>query len=128
MEASLETPLVIKTLDQAFKHRKPGRKLMPHFDQSCQYTSKCFNGFMEKHGVKLSVSHKRCCCDNGATEAFFHALKTELVDFSGYRTRQEALKGIIECIEVFYNRKRLHSTLGYYSPVEYEKLWNIKQR
>ena len=127
MGASLETPLVVKTLDQAFTHRKPNKGLMHHSDRGCQYTSKHFKGFMEEYDVKLSMSHKGCCYDNAVAESFFHTLKTEHVDFCRYRTREEAVNSIFEYIEVFYNRQRLHSTLGYYSPVEYEKLWNIKQ-
>jgi len=127
MGASLETPLVVKTLDQAFTHRKPNKGLMHHSDRGCQYTSKHFKGFMEEYDVKLSMSHKGCCYDNAVAESFFHTLKTEHVDFCRYRTREEAINSIFEYIEVFYNRQRLHSTLGYYSPVEYEKLWNIKQ-
>ncbi len=127
MGASLETPLVVKTLDQAFTHRKRGKELMHHSDRGCQYTSKCFKGFMEEHDVKLSMSHKGCCYDNAVAESFFYTLKTVHVDFCNYRTREEAVNSIFEYIEVFYNRQRLHSTLGYYTPVEYEKLWDIKQ-
>ncbi len=81
---------------------------------------------MKEHDVKLSMSHGGCCYDNAVAESFFHTLKTEHVDFFKYRTREEAINSIFEYIEVFYNKLRLHSTLGYYSPVEYEKLWDIK--
>ncbi|MBM3207916.1 MAG: IS3 family transposase [Chlamydiae bacterium] len=127
MAASLETPLVLNTLDQAFTHRKPGKELMHHSDRGCQYTSKYFKGFMEEYNVKLSMSNKGCCYDNAVAESFFHTLKTEHVDFCKYRTREEAVNSIFEYIEVFYNRQRLHSTLGYYSPAEYEKLWDMKR-
>jgi len=82
---------------------------------------------MEEHDIKLSMSQGGCCYDNAVAESFFHTLKTEHVDFNKYRTRDEAINSIFDYVEVFYNRQRLHSTLGYYSPFEYEKLWNIKQ-
>lgn len=126
MGSSLETPLVVKTLDQAFTHRKPSKGLMHHSDRGCQYTSKYFKDFMKEHDVKLSMSHGGCCYDNAVAESFFHTLKTEHVNFFKYRTREEAINSIFEYVEVFYNKLRLHSTLGYYSPVEYEKLWDIK--
>lgn len=85
------------------------------------------NSIMEEHDVKLSMSHAGCCYDNAVAESFFHTLKTEHVDFCKYQAREAAINSIFEYVEVFYNRQRLHSTLGYYSPVEYEKLWDIKE-
>jgi len=81
---------------------------------------------MKEHDVKLSMSHGGCCYDHAVAESFFHTLKTEHVDFFKYRTREEAINSIFEYIEVFYNKLRLHSILGYYSPVENEKLWDMK--
>jgi putative transposase len=97
MGFSLETPFVVKTLDQAFTHRKTYKGLMHPSDQGCQYISKYFKDFMKEH-----------------------------VDFFKYRTRGETINSIFEYIEVFYNKWKLHSTLGYYSPVKYDKLWDIK--
>lgn len=126
MGASLETPLVLKTLNQAFIHRDPEVGLMHHSDRGCQYTSKDFRALMNEYQVGLSMSSTGCCYDNAVAESFFHTLKTEHTHFCRYRTREEAMNSIFEYIEVFYNRQRLHSTLNYYTPVEYEELWNIK--
>jgi transposase InsO family protein len=127
MGASLETPLVLKTLNQAFIHRQPEEGLMHHSDRGCQYTSKDFKALMNEHQVELSMSSTGCCYDNAVAESFFHTLKTEHTNFCRYRTREEAINSIFEYIEVFYNRQRLHSTLGYFTPVEYEKLWDMQK-
>lgn len=126
MGDSLETALVVKTLDQAFLHRKPECGLMHHSDRGCQYTSNDFKALMEKHQVLLSMSGRGHCYDNAVAESFFHTLKTEHTSFYKYRTREEAMNSIFEYIEVFYNRQRLHSTLGYISPEDYESLWKVK--
>lgn len=126
MGDSLETALVLKTLDQAFVHRKPGSYLMHHSDKGSQYTSKSFKMLMEKHQVLLSMSGTGHCYDNAVVESFFHTLKTEHTNFCKYRTREEAMNSIFEYVEVFYNRERLHSTLGYVSPVDYENLRQIQ--
>ncbi len=126
MGASLETSLILKTLSQALTHRKPGPGLLHHSDRGCQYTSNDFKVFMEKHQVRLSMSATGYCYDNAVAESFFHTLKTEHTNFYKYRTREEAMNSIFEYIEVFYNRQRLHSTLGYISPVDYENLWETK--
>lgn len=126
MGNSLETSLVLKTLDQAFVHRNPESGLMHHSDRGCQYTSSDFKVLMEKHQVRLSMSGTGHCYDNAVAESFFHTLKTEHTNFYKYRTREEAMNSIFEYVEVFYNRKRLHSTLGYVSPVDYEDLWQMQ--
>lgn len=122
----LQTSLVTKTLEQALLHRKPSKGLIHHSDRGCQYTSKDFKTLMDKYGILLSMSGSGHCYDNAVAESFFHTLKTEHTDFNRYRTREEAISSIFEYIEVFYNRKRLHSTLGYQTPEEYENLWSEK--
>ena len=67
------------------------------------------------------MSAKGCCYDNAAMESFFHTLKTEHVYFYNFRTRQEAMRSIFEYVEIFYNRQRSHSTLGYLTPLEFEQ-------
>jgi transposase InsO family protein len=124
MGETLETKLVLKTLNQAFLHRSPKEGLLHHSDRGSQYTSKYFRDFIGDHKGKLSMSGKGCCYDNAVAESFFHTLKTEHTNFYRYKSREEAKNSIFEYIEVFYNRERLHSTLGYCSPVEYEDLWN----
>lgn len=123
MGDNLKTSLVLKTLNQAFIHRQPEAGLLHHSDRGCQYTSNDFAMFMKKHEVKLSMSGTGYCYDNAVMESFFHTLKTEHTDLCNFRTREEAINSIFEYIEVFYNRQRLHSTLGYCSPMEFENLW-----
>jgi transposase InsO family protein len=69
------------------------------------------------------MSGKGNCYDNAVVESFFHTLKTELIYFENYRTREDAKNSIFEYIEVYYNRDRMHSTLNYYSPVQFEQMW-----
>ena len=96
---------------------------MHHSDRGCQYTSKEFKELTQRHGIRLSMSVKGRCYDNAVAESFFHTLKTENTDHCTFRTREEGYNSIFEYIEVFYNRKRLHSTLGYLSPEAYEALF-----
>ena len=127
MDSSLHTPIVMKTLEQAFAHRRPGEGLMHHSDKGCQYTSDDFKNLMQQEKVELSMSSTGHCYDNAVAESFFHVLKTEHVNLCTFRTREEAKNSIFEYVEVFYNRERIHATLGYLSPVEYEMLWSNKQ-
>lgn len=127
MGDSLHTQLVISTLKQAFIHRRPEAGLLHHSDKGCQYTSENFRTLMDQKGTVLSMSGTGHCYDNAVAESFFHTLKTEHINLCSFRSREEAKASIFEYIEVFYNRQRLHSTLGYLPPVEYEELWNRKQ-
>lgn len=128
MGSTLETALVTKALRQALYRRQViAGGLMHHSDRGCQYTSKEFKELAAKAGILLSMSDKGHCYDNAVAESFFHTLKTEEVHLSYYRTREEAKLAIFEYVEVFYNRQRLHSTLGYRSPLEYEKSWEKQQ-
>lgn len=123
MGESLETSLVTTALKQALCHRDVMAGLMHHSDRGCQYTSREFKELTQRHGIHLSMSAKGRCYDNAVAESFFHTLKTEHTDHCRFRTREEARNSIFEYIEVFYNRKRLHSTLGYLSPEAYEALF-----
>jgi putative transposase len=93
---------------------------MHHSDRGCQYTSKDFKELAKSHGIKLSMSGRGHCYDNAVAESFFHTLKTEHTNLHKYRIREEAQSSIFEYIEVFYNRQRAHSTIGYLSPEEFE--------
>lgn len=93
-----------------------------HSDQGVQYASESFRKILRENKIRQSMSRRGNCYDNAITESFFHTLKTELIKQNKYRTRLEARLSLFEYIEIFYNRKRLHSALGYLSPVEYEKL------
>lgn len=119
----LQTDLVTKALKQALYRRGIQKGLMHHSDKGCQYTSQEFRELADRNGIKLSMSGKGNCYDNAVAESFFHTLKTEHTNFCKYRIREEAKSSIFEYIEVFYNRKRLHSTNGYLSPDEFEIRW-----
>ena len=128
MSERMTDDLVIAALQQALLHRQPDRgRLTHHSDRGSQYTSKDFRELLKKYCIIASMSGTGNCYDNAAMESFFHTLKTEHVYFEHYTTRDQAKKSIFEYVEVFYNRKRLHSTLGYCSPVAFEKKWNQQQ-
>jgi len=118
----IDANLVIRSLNQAIVHRNPGPGLILHSDRGVQYTSSDYKTIADENKFILSMSSKGNCYDNAAMETFFHTLKTEHVFFCKYKTRNEAMESIFEYIEVFYNRQRIHSTIGFTSPVEYEKM------
>ena len=95
--------------------------LVFHDDQGAQYTSRSFQRCLGSHGIVQSVSRPGTPLDNAVAESFFKTLKRELVKERSYRTRDEAKQDIFKYIELYYNRARMHSTLGYMSPVEYER-------
>lgn len=113
--------LVMRALNMAIKNGtlKPG--LVHHSDRGVQYACNDFQSLLKAHGIECSMSRKGDCWDNAVAESFFRTLKVELTHNRRYKTRQEAQADIFEYIEVFYNRQRRHSYLGYQSPVEFEK-------
>jgi transposase InsO family protein len=120
MSRRLTDDLVIAALRQALGYRNPGPATIFHSDQGKQYASKRFRKLLDTKGIKPSMSGKGNCYDNAISESFFHTLKTELIYFENYQTREEAKTKIFEYIEVFYNRQRRHSAIGYKSPVDFE--------
>jgi len=124
MSDRMTDELVIAALEQALIHRQPNTTLTHHSDRGSQYTSRNFQNLLRKRGIIASMSGTGNCYDNSAMESFYHTLKTEHVYFEQYTTREEAKQSIFEYIEVFYNRQRKHSTLGYVSPMVYEKQWH----
>jgi len=121
MEKRLTKDLVIKALKMAVINRRPGSKLLMHSDRGSQYASFEYQGLLKKNGMICSMSRKGNCYDNAVMESFFHTLKVELVYGNVFVTRAQARRCIFEYIEVFYNRIRAHSAIGYNSPEEYEK-------
>lgn len=121
MGERLHDTLTISAFSQAMIRRKPSSDLIFHSDRGSQYASDRFTMVLRSHGIIQSMSGKGNCYDNAVAESFFHTLKTELVYLEGYETRAEARQSIFEYIEVFYNRVRRHSALGYKSPLEYER-------
>lgn len=120
VQSSLSTELVIKALLMAILHRNPEQGIIFHSDRGSQYTSSSVRGILKSHKITQSMSSTGNCYDNAITESFFHTLKTELIYWNSYQTRDEAKRSIFEYIEIFYNRQRLHSALNYLSPVEFE--------
>jgi len=123
MSDRMTTDIVLIALQQAFSHRHPTVGVICHSDKGGQYTSPDFQQSLKTYGMVSSMSGTGSCYDNAAMESFFHTLKTELVYFERYMTREQAKQSIFEYIEVFYNRQRRHSTIGYLSPYAYEKQW-----
>jgi len=111
---------VLDALDMAVGRRRPGPGLLHHSDRGSQYACGDYRKALSAHGMMCSMSRKGDCWDNAPMESFFHTLKTELVNHQRYRTRWEAKADIFEYIEIFYNRNRRHSALGYQTPAEYE--------
>jgi len=122
MSAKPAAQLVCDALSMAVEQRVKVSGALVHSDQGTQYTSKVYCNALEQHGLKSSMSRKGECHDNAVAESFFKTLKGELIDGFIYRTRNEARQEIFKYIELFYNRKRRHSTIGYRAPLEYETI------
>ena len=122
---NLSKNFVIDATAIAIKIRKPKEALIFHSDQGVQYASLEMRKLLITNNITQSMSKRGDCFDNAITETFFHSLKTEWVYQKTYETRKEAENSLFIYIELFYNRKRLHSSLNYNSPIDYEK--NILQ-
>lgn len=120
LSSSLSHDMVVTALKRAIRGRRPGNGLIFHSDRGVQYACTDFRKELGKHGFVQSMSRKGNCWDNAVAESFFGVLKTELVYHTRYEGHQDTLHSIFEYIEVFYNRERRHSTIGYLTPVEYE--------
>jgi putative transposase len=121
MSQTMDTALVILGLRMALLNRRPPEGVLHHSDQGSQYTSAAYRTCLSDALAQLSMSGVGNCFDNAVVESFFATLKTECVT-GPFRTCTEARTTIFEYLEVWYNRHRLHSTLGYYSPVDFENL------
>ena len=118
----IDRELVIQALKAGVWQRQPRAGLMHHSDRGSQYASSDFRKILRSRGIESSMSRKGNCYDNAVAESFFHTLKVECVKEEDYQTREQARASLFDYIEGFYNTRRRHSTLGYVSPVEYEKL------
>ena len=116
----LRSELACDALRMALEHRRPRSELLHHSDRGVQYASEAYRDLLAGRGIEPSMSRTGNCWDNAVTESFFSTAKRELTHHESYATREEARRSLFEYIEVFYNRQRLHSTLGYRSPAEYE--------
>ena len=122
LDKYLRSELVEKALIRALEERKIEKGIIFHSDQGIQYTSVELRKILSKNQMIQSMSRKGNCYDNAVAESFFHTLKSEHVNFEKFKTRLEAKLSIFDYIELFYNRKRLHSSIGYKSPVEFENI------
>ncbi len=128
MSDRLQSEIVTDALQQAVGRRQPSQGLIHHSDRGVQYTSANFQDLLKENGIICSMSATGNCFDNAVAESFFHTLKTECVYTSSYITRAQARQSIFEYIEVFYNNDRLHSTIGYLSPNEFENNYFSQQQ
>lgn len=120
MDERLERFLPLSALSMAFTRRRPGPGLLHHSDRGLQYASREYREALEERQAIASMSRLGNCWDNAVVESFFATLKTELARDANWKTREEARRAVVEFIEVWYNRKRRHQTLGYLSPAQYE--------
>jgi transposase InsO family protein len=124
MADHLEASLVIDAMEMALARRSPAAGILAHSDRGVQYACDAYQKLLQENQMVCSMSGKGNCYDNAVTESFFGTLKTELVYHEKYATREEAKRSIFQYIEVFYNRKRRHSSLGYMSPEAFEASLN----
>lgn len=122
MSKSMTSELVINSLDMALKRQGviENTSLVAHTDRGSQYAAEDYRAKLKSHKITASMSRKGNCYDNAFVESFFKTLKTELVYRRKFKTRDEANTAIFEFIEVWYNRNRIHSSIGYLTPVEFE--------
>ena len=111
-----------KVLKRAINERQPGEGLIFHTDRGIEFTGKGFRKELDKHKMKASVNRLGYCTDNGHMESYFHSLKAELIRGRRFNTMDELRYALNSYINHFYNKKRLHSGIGYCSPIEYEKI------
>ena len=120
MSERIDSRLVVDALEMAVSRQLPDAGLIAHSDRGAQYASEHYQRTLTTHGIECSMSRRGDCWDNAPAESFFATLKKELVHHEVYETRTEARASLFEYIEVFYNRQRLHSSLGYVSPTDFE--------
>ncbi len=119
----MTTELVLGALDDAYEAKKPKSNLIHHSDRGTQYASADYRNQLVKYKMTASMSRKGNCYDNACIESFHSILKKELIYCTRFKTKQQAYDEIFEYIEFFYNRKRIHSALGYLSPVRFAALF-----
>lgn len=120
MAAHTRTQLTLDALQMALSRRQPAPGLLFHSDRGVQYTAEAYQQRLAEHGLRASMSRTGNCYDNAVVESFFRTLKVEGLDSKSLPSRQDAELAVFDYIETFYNRKRIHSHLGYLSPAHYE--------
>jgi putative transposase len=121
-----DAPLVAQALRMAVSQRRPGEGIVFHSDRGCQYTAVTFGSACSAHGITQSNSRKGSPHDNAAKESFFASLEKERLRRRTFATMEQARSSVFQYIEEFYNRRRLHSTLGYRTPHEAERDHHLK--
>lgn len=125
MSERIDQHLVIDALQMAIDRRRPPPGLVHHSDQGQQYAGSTYRALLAANDIVQSMSRKGNCLDNAVAESFFSNLKNELVHHTVFQDRDAARSAIFDYMEVFYNRQRLHQTLGFKSPVDYETLASV---
>ena len=121
LDATLATSIPIAALESALRRRRPSDALLHHSDRGCQYTSIGYRERLAAHRITVSMSRKGNCWDNAVAESFFATLKNELIHRCRWQTRHQLRAAVFEYIDVFYTRRRLHSSLDYKTPAEVEE-------
>jgi putative transposase len=121
LSSSLSAEMVLTALSRAVRNRRPRSGLIIHSDRGVQYACSDFRKVLKKHKYVQSMSRKGDCWDNAVAESFFGIIKSELIHQEHFKGPQDTLRAIFEYIEIYYNRKRKHSTLGYKTPAQFEK-------
>ncbi len=125
MSGNCDEKLVEHALEQALARRRPKAGLLHHSDRGSQYTSQAYQAYLRRYGIQPSMSRKGNCWDNAAMESFFGTLKDACVRETFYSSHEEARSEIFTYLEVYYTRIRRHSTLGYMSPLQYERMGEV---
>lgn len=120
MAEKADRNLLIGALQMALARRNPGQGLMHHSDRGAQYSSSEYRGLLAEHDIAISMSAKGDPYDNAVAESFFSNLKNELTHHQVFHSREHARMAIFNYIEVFYNRQRIHQSLGYKTPAQVE--------
>ncbi len=128
MRHTLERSLTLDALQMALDQRQPHPGVLHHSDRGSQYACGEYRALLARHGMTCSMSQRGDCWDNAVAESFFATLERELIDDADWHTREAARAAIFEYLEVWYNRQRRHSSLGYLSPAEYERAVLEKQQ
>ncbi len=127
MSENIDSKLVQSAMHMALLHRRPANSLIHHSDRGIQYASEGFQDLLNANKIVCSMSRKGNCWDNACVESFFGSLKSEWTKDKIYDSFEDGKKDIFNYIEMFYNRKRRHASLGYVSPVVYEEMYEMKQ-
>jgi len=121
LSSSLSAEMVLTALGRGIRTRRPGPGLIIHSDRGVQYACNDFRSILNKHGFIQSMSRKGDCWDNAVVESFFGIIKSELIHQERFKGSQDTLRALFEYIEIYYNRQRKHSTLGYKTPAQFEQ-------